>query len=263
MANLSVAKSLLCCALLGIIAGCKIAVIVIEGGEVQSDSSGTCVAGTICIVEVTDANFFESFEAVLEEGWYFHGWNSGDRFLCAGSTNVSCNLGFQGHEESEAVADMVASSETFYLMPVFKDFPPGGDKEWLDLNESYPAEQISAVCPPPSGVCSGSLPNSAVDLTGYRWALPTEVGELFNSYGTSQRQFFDDFGAALDKGELIHYGLARAPADDEYIAYITSASYGLSDGTGSMHTTALGIESGSENPIAVIAAAWFWRPINN
>ena len=120
-----------------LIAGCKLAVIVVEGGEVQSTVSGVCVASAICIVDVTDPNFFETFTAVPDEGWYFHRWNSGNGFFCGGSTDLTCTLSFQGHEESKAVEDMVASSEGFYLMPVFR---PGQDiitvdgKEWLQPN---------------------------------------------------------------------------------------------------------------------------------
>ena len=37
---------LLCIAAL--ISGCKLAIIVVEGGEVQSEASDTCVTGSIC-----------------------------------------------------------------------------------------------------------------------------------------------------------------------------------------------------------------------
>jgi hypothetical protein len=162
--------------LLGItalMAGCKLAVIVVEGGEVQSDANGTCMAGLICIVEVTDANFSETFTAVPAEGWYFAKWNSGDRFFCGGSTDPRCPLSSQGHEESKAVEDMVASSEVFYIMPVFKQFTDTvtvDGKEWLQPKDfiNYSYNEVSAVCP--AGACSGSLPGSTFDLTGYTWA---------------------------------------------------------------------------------------------
>jgi len=83
-----------------------------------------------------------------------------------------------------------------------------GGKEWLvpASTGGYSYEQVAAVCPLPSGKCSGTLPipnNSAVDVTGYYWAFPTDVDELFNSYGTVKKQFFEDFGSGEDKGELL------------------------------------------------------------
>ena len=60
--------------LLGITAlihGCKLAVILVEGGEVQSTCSGTCVVGSICIFEVTDPNFSKTFTANPSDGCIF------------------------------------------------------------------------------------------------------------------------------------------------------------------------------------------------
>ena len=50
-------KFLLLISIAALLAGCKLAVIVVEGGEVQSTGSGICVASTICIVDVNGANF--------------------------------------------------------------------------------------------------------------------------------------------------------------------------------------------------------------
>jgi len=182
-----VSKFLLLLSITVLVAGCKLAVIVVEGGEVQSAGSGTCIASAICIVDVTDPNFSETFDAVPDKGWYFHKWNYGHRFFCSGSTDPTCTLSFQGHEDSKEVANMVASDETFYLMPVFKrtsGYPPivGGNKEWLEPADflGYSPRQVETICPPPSGACSGFLPNSSVDLTGYYWASLADIAELLN-----------------------------------------------------------------------------------
>jgi hypothetical protein len=172
---------LICIATL--MAGCKLAVIVVEGGEVQSAGSGICVEGTICIVDVDDPYFSETFTAIPDEGWYFHKWNSGDRFFCGDSTDPDCTLSFEGHEESKAVEDMVASSETFYLMPVFKpykDVIAVDGKQWLqvDLFTNLSWNDINAVCP--AGVCSGVL--NGIDVTGWTWASINDVNQLFNYY---------------------------------------------------------------------------------
>jgi hypothetical protein len=170
-----------------LLAGCKLAVIVVEGGEVQSIGSGTCVARGICIVDVSDPSFSETFEAVPRTGWHFLKWHSGDKFFCAGSIYSRCDLSFKGHEESEAVADMVASSEVFYLMPVFKRISnviTVNGKEWLQpalfLELSW--DQINAVCPAPSGVCRDNETLNGYDMTGWTWASIDDAKALFNVY---------------------------------------------------------------------------------
>jgi hypothetical protein len=112
-------------ALLIALTGCKVAAILVEGGEVQSTASGTCqpavpgTTGTVCIHEVADTSYSESFTAVPDAGWQFVKWNSGGGgFLCQDSTNPTCvvsNVGTEGNAVLEAI---VASDATFYLMPI-------------------------------------------------------------------------------------------------------------------------------------------------
>ena len=173
-----------------IITGCKLAVIVVEGGKVWSTGSGTCVAGTICIVDVTDPGFSEIFTAIPEDEMYFVKWNSGERFFCGGSTNPECNLSFEGHEQTEAVQEMVDSSEMFYLMPIFamvESFPieeiiTADGKEWaqVDIFSGLSWKDINAVCSADTGACSGVL--NGYDITGWTWASVDEVNALFNFY---------------------------------------------------------------------------------
>lgn len=166
-----------------LMAGCKLAVIVVEGGEVESYHSGICAAGTICIVDVTDPGFSESFRAIPDSDWYFQKWNSGDRFFCDGSSDIICTLSFHGHEDSKAVGEMVASSEVFYIMPVFRQFTDiitVDGKEWLQpklfLGLSW--KDINAVCP--DGKCFGRL--NGYDMSGWTWASADDVSALFNYY---------------------------------------------------------------------------------
>lgn len=169
---------------------CKLAVIAVEGGEVQSNASGTCIARAICIIEVTDPEFAETFTAVADNGWSFVQWNSGHRFFCGDSTDPDCTLSFAGHEDPEAVQDMVDSAETFYLMPIFKmvEDIPGKDtvladgKEWaqVDLFTGLSWIDISAVCSVDNGVCSGVL--NGYNMTGWTWASLDNVNALFNFY---------------------------------------------------------------------------------
>lgn len=56
-------------------------------------------------------------------------------------------------------------------------------KEWLQpldfVNLSW--NNVAAVCPPPSGACSGFL--NGIDVTGYTWATVDDMNALFSSYG--------------------------------------------------------------------------------
>jgi FG-GAP-like repeat len=108
------------------LSGCKLAVILVEGGKVQSTLSGTCQitptsppTGTVCIHKVTDTTYADSFTAVPDSGWEFVNWNSGNGFFCADSTNAECavsNVLLAGNSFAETI---VASDQMFYLMPVF------------------------------------------------------------------------------------------------------------------------------------------------
>lgn len=258
------------------ISACKLAVIVVEGGEVQSTGTGTCVASEICIVEVSDTGFSEIFFAVPQEGWYFKQWNRGNGFFCGGSAYPVCALSFEGYEETEEAQAIVESSETFYLMPVFKKRgvcpAPSGEKAWLQPADfvGYTHEEIVAVCSPSSGICSGSLPRSNFDLTGYTWASESEISSLYCEYGAAppydvinapypflagslvpNSGFFDDFdqtdGRSFPEGGRIVTGLLREPN-----------TLGKVDGYFGDHYFGIVTErvSASEN-----IGAWFWRPL--
>jgi len=170
---------------IALMAGCKLAVIVVEGGEVESIGSGICVTGSICIVDVTDPNFSETFTAVSDADWYFEKWNSGNRFFCGGSTDPTCTLSFQGYGESKEAEDVVASSEVFYLLPVFKpykDIITVDGKQWLQatLFKDLTWDEINTVCP--AGECKDNGNLNGYDMTGWTWATIDDVKALFNVY---------------------------------------------------------------------------------
>jgi hypothetical protein len=144
--------------LLGItalMASCKLAVIVVEGGEVQSTGSGTCLEGTICVHQVNDTNYTETFTAISNSGWVFEKWNSGDGFFCQNSPDSICVVSAVGTEGNAAIEATIASDKTFYIMPVFIPSRPITDtvtvdgKEWgqVDLFLNLSWDQINAVCP--------------------------------------------------------------------------------------------------------------------
>jgi hypothetical protein len=170
-------------AIVGLVAGCKVAVIVVEGGEVKSISSGTCLEGEICMVQVIDTNFSDAFTAVPNPGWHFVKWNSGEGFFCGDSTNPTCTLSAVGFDGNEAIEAIIASDQTFHLMPIFE---PGlatvtvDGREWAQVDQftGLSWNDINAVCP--EGACSGIL--NGFDMTGWKWASVDDVIALFNHY---------------------------------------------------------------------------------
>lgn len=168
-----------------LVAGCKVAVIVVEGGEVQSIGSGTCFEGEICMVQVNDTNFADAFTAVPAEGWYFEKWNAGGGFFCSNSDDPTCTLSLEAGAGNSGIEALVASSETFYLMPVFKpdkDIITVDGKQWLQpvLFKGLSWSDIDAVCPHEEGRCNGVL--NGQDLRGWTWASIDDFNALINFY---------------------------------------------------------------------------------
>lgn len=181
-------RSIVLCVVALFLSGCRLAVIAVQGGEVQSISSGTCLAGTVCVNEVTDTSYSESFTAVPDTGWNFLKWNAGSDFLCENSTNPVCSVSntlVAGDSVAEAI---VASDKTYYIMPIFvevgvplTDFVTVDGTAWAqpDLFRSSTWSAINRVCP--GGPCNGVL--NGFDMRGWQWANVEELNALFNSFG--------------------------------------------------------------------------------
>jgi len=175
------------------LSGCKLAVIVAEGGEVQSTTSGVCAAGSVCIHEVSDSSYSESFTAVPDAGWEFVKWGTGGNFFCQESTNPVCELSLDGTEGIIAIENVVASSKTFYIMPIFgclvgcvglpiTDTVTVGGREWAqpDLFSGLTGEQVVARCP--GGVCGENTVLNGWSMDGWQWATVDDVNALFNTF---------------------------------------------------------------------------------
>ena len=104
------------------LAGCKLVVIVTEGGDVESlTTTRDCAGGSVCEFEITEYNFAETFTAVPREGYQFLGWrDGGNDFFCGGSISPDCalsNLGFVG---IPAIDALIASFKVYHIMPDFE-----------------------------------------------------------------------------------------------------------------------------------------------
>lgn len=118
--------------------GCKLAVIVTSGGDVQS-SSGTrnCAGGNVCEFNINSDDFNETFTAIPRPGYEFEKWQAGKDFNCADSTDPVCVISNVGVGAiGEAVLNVLAGDKIDYAMPrfVFVGIDTDGDgiKNHLD-----------------------------------------------------------------------------------------------------------------------------------
>ncbi len=173
--------------------GCKLAVIVAEGGEVVTFDEA-CHEGTVCIREVNSKSDTRLFEAIPKAGWQFVKWNNGEGFLCGGLPYPYCDLDINFVEENDLIDSIIASSVTYYLMPVFAPITEIGaavtmnGKAWapMDSFHDFSWEEINAVCPATNG--GRCLPGGKlveIDMTGWTWASVDDVNALINSYAGS------------------------------------------------------------------------------
>ena len=86
-------KILVILAITTLVAGCKLAVIVGEGGNVTS-LSGTrnCASTSYCINEIVDGSFNETFTVVAKPGFQFVKWQGGTDLQCGDATVPTCTV---------------------------------------------------------------------------------------------------------------------------------------------------------------------------
>lgn len=166
-----------------LLSGCKISATVVEGGTLWVvPSENICEAGNICIYEVTHTDYWRHFIAHPNAGWVFDRWQAGDSFLCGDRRLPICIVSLRSLEE-ETAEKIISSSETAYIMPIFrraKDIIEVDGKEWYQpyLFVGLSWNEINDVCP--DGTCTGML--NGQDMTGWTWASVKDMNDLFNYY---------------------------------------------------------------------------------
>ena len=122
-----------------------------------------------------------------ETNWRFVRWNSGDGFLCEGSTNPVCSLSNVGFGAVPELQALIETDTIFYIMPVFEfaGLPlevinAADGRQWAQPGNlsGVTYNEIAAACP--GGVCSGML--GGYNLDGWTWATGLLVRNLFNAY---------------------------------------------------------------------------------
>ena len=113
-----------CLLLALVLQGCKLALVAVEGGDIESASGRfVCLAGNNCVIEVTRTNFNDVFIARPHEGYAFSHWLGGDSTFCGRTTNPRCSLDLRPVAAEPAVQAVLESDDTFYLIPVFVKLP--------------------------------------------------------------------------------------------------------------------------------------------
>ena len=105
--------------LLVLMPGCKLKIIVADGGSVVSESgSYRCGPQQECVIDLYDILFNEEFAAVPDPGYLFLGWHDGARWLCA-ETTAPCRVTTSWAELHPAFMTLLASDQELYLEPHF------------------------------------------------------------------------------------------------------------------------------------------------
>ncbi len=108
-----------------LISGFKLAVVVGEGGTVQSGSdTRNCQAGSTCVFEVNDNHFKEALTATPLPGYMFTKWEGGRSWICRRKTDATCNLSAAAAVAYRPfVQKLIASDVTISLEPIFRKIP--------------------------------------------------------------------------------------------------------------------------------------------
>jgi hypothetical protein len=168
------------------LAGCKITITPLSGGNAESESgSWICSEAEPCVIDLEDTDFEETFVAVPDEGFQFVEWKRAPLYLCGG-LKTACTIStksFAGNPDLEALLDR--NDLEFFLEPVFADedaagehtiTPKGGTFEFLNgVVLEVPAGAVDA----PVRIAVSDLPAAQVDsilsfhtraVTGKRFA---------------------------------------------------------------------------------------------
>lgn len=227
MKMLRLSKNLVILTAFGLVTGCKLALMVPAGGEVASSSTTRdCDGGSggkFCTFDITSEPlpFSETFTATAKPGYLFVKWQGGGDFRCPGSTNPVCTVNLSN--DIVGIASL-ASFETGYLMPVFKDVGFDTDQDGI-YDRQDPDDDNDGILdgddPCPLSVSCGEVSIEQLilnectttgdlvlqsftatqtgNLSGIRFAIDSNfldqlVTSVYEGNGTSGTELYSEFG---------------------------------------------------------------------
>ncbi len=112
-----------------LLSSCKLVIIASPGGSVSTISgSHSCPQGGVCEIGITDLLFNETFTAVADAGYQFSHWDGGFKRLCS-QLQADCPVDSSVAAGNATLLAILASSESYYLEPVFQPIPGLGNAD--------------------------------------------------------------------------------------------------------------------------------------
>jgi hypothetical protein len=192
------------------IAGCKLAVVVTQGGDVQSTSTlRDCAGGSVCEFEITDSTFSDSFTAVPKEGYQFVKWRAGGSdFFCANSANPTCSLSNVGTAGNAGIEAVIASFQMFHIMPVFEfvdiDTDSDGIKNHLDDDDDGDGVlDVNDPCPLDPNPACGLVVTIEQLIANTCWTVSADIGNaVAQSFTPAVSGHITELGLAVEAATL-------------------------------------------------------------
>ncbi len=181
------------------VGGCKLKVYVPTGAGYVESTSGAfhCSLMSVCNLDIVDTGFEETFRAVPHEGFIFAGWKDRPQGLYANSIG-DAYITSAVPATNQALMDLLASDETFYLEPRFIEMDafewrPRG--EGLSGSRSMPVDQVELSA---DGDVYATIDEGAAGIQA----------SVFEWTGSRWRKRGDTVGQA-DSGQVVAIALSR------------------------------------------------------
>lgn len=219
-----------------LMAGCKVVIVVPEGGKVLSDNGIECLAGQTCVLNIDHTNFDDRFHAVPDEGYVFEQWQATHGYFCGGAS-IPCHLITTGMAGIAVFEEVLATDFEFFMIPEFSgsapepiDTPSRYDvAEWAnflaELNSStHRSNTFLYQSVPDTGSCDpGVLKSQAKSRFTYALNLIRKLHHL------PAVQYDDFYSAEMQQAALVQLAnnyLTHSPrsTDDCYTAAAASGS---------------------------------------
>lgn len=199
------------------LSACKVSIEVPTGGSVSSASGAyDCPENTVCVIDVVDLFFDETFTAVPAEGYQFTEWKKRDRGFFAFETNPSVRLYTSDLEGIPALAAFLETDDVFYLEPSFQLIPKPEDSFTLTGTWNYTQREGSCTA-------SGQFFQEVVPGEGVYQTLTEDSVQVQRRGDECSYVYAADFPPESRKlgpiDTVLEDGLNRAELDAAYEAF--------------------------------------------